>query len=129
MKLMAAGLLALTVIAGSTAAPAADTPREWIDAKTGHRVVRISTGPGMSSLYFHQQSFTPQGDKMVISTAEGIAAVELKTWKITPVVTGKGLQLLFTGRKTRTVYYSTRARSAGATGAADRDGQTGAIEV
>jgi len=129
MKLMAAALLALAAVAASTAVPAADRPREWVDAKTGHRVVRISTGPGMSSLYFHQQSFTPQGDKMVISTAQGIAAVELKTWKITPVVTGKGLQLLFTGRKTRTVYYSTRARSADGAGAADRDGQTGAIEV
>jgi oligogalacturonide lyase len=65
MKLLAAALFALTAIAASTAVPAADTPREWIDAKTGHRVVRISTAPGMSSLYFHQQSFTPQGDKMV----------------------------------------------------------------
>jgi len=129
MKLLVAALLALTAVAAPVASAAADTPREWVDAKTGHRVVRISTGPGMSSLYFHQQAFTPQGDKMVISTAQGIAAVDMKTWKISPIVTGKGLQLLFTGRKTRTVYYSIRARSGDGGGGADRDGQTGAIEV
>ncbi|MEO8375006.1 MAG: oligogalacturonate lyase family protein [Sphingomonas bacterium] len=93
-------------------------PGEWIDAKTGHRVIRISTAPGASSLYFHQQSFTPQGDKMVASTSEGIAAIDLKTWKMTTIVRGTGLQLLFAGRKTRTVYYiagGTRGAARGST--------------
>jgi oligogalacturonide lyase len=106
---------------------AAELPREWIDAKTGHRVVRISTAPGMSSLYFHQRSFTPQGDKMVIATADGIAAVDLKTWKILPVVNGKGLSLLFAGPKTRTVYYSTRG--AASAGGAGKGGDAASIQV
>jgi oligogalacturonide lyase len=124
MKFIAAPLLALTL---STILTAAEQPREWIDAKTGHRVVRISTAPGMSSLYFHQQSFTPQGDRMVITTAQGIATVDLKTWKIAPIVTGKNLQLLFAGRRTRTVYYS--VRGAAVTNGAGKDGDTASIEV
>ena len=114
MKLAAMLLVVLTAV--SPAWPAQAHPKasvktqtlppgEWIDAKTGHRVIRISTAPGASSLYFHQQSFTPQGDKMVASTNEGIAVIDLKTWKMTTIVRGTGLQLLFAGRKTRTVYY------------------------
>lgn len=39
---------------------------DWIDADTGHRVIRISRLPGHSeSFYFHQNAFTPTGDKMV----------------------------------------------------------------
>jgi oligogalacturonide lyase len=119
-----------TLLLLAAAAPllgAAELPREWVDAKTGHRVVRISTAPGMSSLYFHQRSFTPQGDKMVIATADGIAAVELKTWKILPVVNGKGLSLLFAGPKTRTVYYSIRGTAS--TSGAGKGGDAASIQV
>jgi oligogalacturonide lyase len=39
---------------------------EWIDSATGHRVVRLSRLPGTSEgFYFHQNAFTPEGDKMV----------------------------------------------------------------
>ena len=39
---------------------------EWVDADTGHRVVRLSRVPGTSeSFYFHQNAFTAEGDKMV----------------------------------------------------------------
>lgn len=99
-----AALLALP--AGAMADPAA----EWSDPLTGHKVVRISREPGSASLYFHQNSYTPQGDKMVISVPGGISVVDLKSWEVTPLVRGKGLILLFTGRKTRTAYYQTRAR-------------------
>jgi oligogalacturonide lyase len=114
MKLTAALFLASMALPAGAAQPGGAA--SWIDARTGHRVVRISTEPGSSSLYFHQQSFTPQGDKMVVSIPEGIGAVDLKTWKIAPIVKGPKLQLLFAGRKTRTVYYSI---AAGASGNAD----------
>jgi oligogalacturonide lyase len=91
------------------AAPA----RQWIDPSTGHQIVRISEAPGTASLYFHQMSYTPQGDKMVISVPDGIAVVTLKDWSLTPLVKGKDLQLLFTGRKTRTAYYASRKRDDG----------------
>ncbi|HVJ01436.1 MAG TPA: oligogalacturonate lyase family protein [Sphingomonas sp.] len=96
---------ALLVSSVAVAEPAA----EWIDPLTGHKVIRISREPGSASLYFHQNSYTPQGDKMVISVPGGISVVDLKTWEVTPLIKGKGLILLFTGRKTRTAYYQTRA--------------------
>jgi oligogalacturonide lyase len=43
---------------------------EWVDSDTGHRVVRWSRVPGSSeSLYFHQNAFTPKGDKMVFENS------------------------------------------------------------
>jgi len=54
-------------------------PAEWVDADTGHRVVRISSEEGGSSLYFHQNTYTPEGDKMIFNTTAGIACVDLKT--------------------------------------------------
>jgi len=101
-------VMLLFMLTGSFAMAADAPPNQWIDAKTGHRVVRITTAPGASSLYFHQESFTPQGDKMVVSTDVGISAVNLKNWQLTLIVPGK-VDLLFTGRKTRTVYYTVRA--------------------
>lgn len=98
--------LAALLVAG---AAAADPAAQWVDPLTGHKVVRISREPGSASLYFHQNSYTPQGDKMVISVPGGISVVDLKSWDVTPLVRGEGLVLLFTGRKTRTAYYQTRA--------------------
>ena len=47
-------------------AAAADPAAQWVDPLTGHKVVRISREAGTASLYFHQNSYTPQGDKMVL---------------------------------------------------------------
>lgn len=94
------------------AAPAPARPAaEWVDRLTGHRVVRISTVPDSTSLYFHQSSYTPQGDRMVVNVPDGIATVDLKTWELKPLVTGKQLTLLFTGRRTRTAYYAHQLRN------------------
>jgi oligogalacturonide lyase len=121
IKAVAASLL-LTVafvpgtalVQAQNAAPAAALgPKSWVDPLTHHRVVRISQEAGSASLYFHQNSYTPQGDKMVISVPGGLASVELATWKVTTIVRGEDLQLLFTGRKTRSVYYSKRAGGPG----------------
>jgi oligogalacturonide lyase len=56
-----------------TATPGAQTldkapPREWIDPDTGHRVVRLSDEPGSQSLYFHQNAYTPDGAKLIVTT-------------------------------------------------------------
>jgi oligogalacturonide lyase len=58
---------------------AAEPPSDWIDSDTGHRVIRISSEPGSATLYFHQNAFTPKGDKMIFNTRDGIAAVDLKS--------------------------------------------------
>lgn len=102
-------------------------PATWIDPETGHRIVRVSIDPGTSVLYFTQQIFTPQGDKMIITTAGGIAAIDLKTWEIRPVLNGKGMRLLFVGRKTPTAYYAVSGKATAA--AANADGQTQTTEI
>jgi len=99
-------LAALAFASAAGAKPAA----EWVDPNTGHRVVRISTEPGTVNLYFTQSAFTPQGDRMVVKTPAGIAVVTLADWSIRPLVAGPQLALLFTGHKSRNVYYASRAR-------------------
>ncbi len=54
-------------------------PREWIDPDTGHRVIRISDEPNSQSLYFHYNSYMPEGDKMVYGGPSGLFVLDLKT--------------------------------------------------
>ena len=79
-------------------------PRDWIDPDTGHRVVRLSEEPGSQSLYFHQNAYTPDGEKLFITTPTGLSAVNLKTHAIEKVVEGR-VNLIVVGRKTGQVYY------------------------
>jgi oligogalacturonide lyase len=51
--------------------------REWVEAETGHRVIRLSGDEGGSSLYFHQNTYTPKGDKLIFDTRAGIAVVDI----------------------------------------------------
>src|SRR5437867_3737035 len=81
-----------------------EPPREWIDPDTGHRVVRLSDEPGSQSLYFHQNAYTPDGTKLVITTPTGLATINLKTRAIEKVVEGR-VNLIMTGRKTGHAYY------------------------
>jgi len=52
-------------------------PREWVEKESGHRVIRLSGDEGGSSLYFHQNTYTPKGDKLIFDTRAGIVAVDL----------------------------------------------------
>ena len=121
VKRVASGLLlALTTsavfaqAAPSTGAPTAaasgEPPVEWIDPDTGHRVIRLSTEPGTHSLYFHQNSLTPDGRFVIVSSPGGISAIEIATRKTRLLVPGKDTAL-FVGRKSGLVYF---ARSEGA---------------
>ena len=87
-----AGLQAFAAAAPNTNTPAPATPSEppteWIDAATGHRLVRLSKEPGSVSLYFHQNAYTPQGDKLIISTPGGLSTVNLKTREVELVAPG-----------------------------------------
>ena len=55
---------------------------DWIDAKTGHRVRRV-TPDGGGKPYFYKNMFLPgrdgRADRMVISTPAGITLVDLAT--------------------------------------------------
>jgi oligogalacturonide lyase len=48
-------------------APANEPPTDWIDPATGHRILRLSREPGTSTLYFHQNAYTPRGDKLFVT--------------------------------------------------------------
>src|SRR2546426_4973863 len=98
-------ILSLPAIPKPTRAQRAkDIPREWIDPDTGHRVVRLSDEPGSQSLYFHQNAYTPDGEKLIITTPTGLSTINLKTRAIEKVVEGR-VNVIITGRKTGNVYY------------------------
>jgi len=84
-----------------------EPPTEWVDADTGHRVVRLSKEPGSQSLYFHQNAYSPDGRKLMISTPSGISTVDLQTREIEQVVQGP-VHVIMTGRKTGQIYYTKR---------------------
>lgn len=98
--------LAALALLVSTAVTAAEPPREWVDPDTGHRVVRLSSEPGSRSLYFHQNAYTPDGKRMVVSSATTISIIDLDTRKQTELVKGEHLAVLFVGPKTGRVYYA-----------------------
>ncbi|MEP0842261.1 MAG: oligogalacturonate lyase, partial [Phycisphaerae bacterium] len=86
-------------------APGADDPPvEWIEPATGHRVIRLSREPGTASLYFHQNPYTGAGDKLVVTTPRGLAAIDLRTRMIETLVEGQASQVVV-GRTSREVFY------------------------
>jgi oligogalacturonide lyase len=89
-------------------------PTEWIDPDTGHRVIRLSREDGTQSLYFHQNAYSADGRKLIVTTAGGgIAAIDLATRQVTSLVAGP-VSVLVTGRKTGDVYYTKRLSGSGA---------------
>ena len=122
--------LLLTLASASWKLQAAEPPLEWVDPDTGHRIIRLSRDGGTESLYFHQNAYTPKGDKMVMLTPDGVATVDLKTRQIDLVVPGVARTTNFTtnfiagvvvGRKSPTVYYSRWNGSNNVAYAADLD--------
>jgi oligogalacturonide lyase len=98
-------LLLIHVLMSAAAAQQQQVPREWVDADTGHRVVRLSEEPGSQSLYFHQNAYTPDGTKMIMTTPTGLSVVNLKTRAVERVVEGR-VSILIVGKKTGQVYYT-----------------------
>lgn len=105
-------LLLVHVLTLAAAAQQAQVPREWIDPDTGHRVVRLSEEAGSQSLYFHQNAYTPDGSKMIMTTPTGLSVVNLKTRAIERVVEGR-VSIIIVGHKTGEVYYTKFVRDAG----------------
>jgi oligogalacturonide lyase len=90
--------------AASPKAPAEEPPLEWVDPETRHRVIRLSKEPGSASLYFHQNAYTADGDKLLITTPKGLSTINLKTREIEPVVEGRAGSVVV-GKKSRQVFY------------------------
>lgn len=87
-----------------------NSPTEWIDPDTGHRVIQLSREPGSESLYFNLNPFTPDGRKMVITTPDGIAMIDLQTREVENIVAGRA-HVIMVGRKTGQIYYGTTNRT------------------
>ncbi|HVQ38189.1 MAG TPA: oligogalacturonate lyase family protein, partial [Pyrinomonadaceae bacterium] len=104
MRRSLSSLMLMMLICGVLAVSAQEPPIDWIDPDTGHRVIRLSKEPGSSSLYFHQNGYTPDGQKLVFTTPTGISYVNLKTRAIEKLVDGR-VNLIMVGKKTGQVYY------------------------
>jgi oligogalacturonide lyase len=103
----------LVSVAGGVRISATDEPRtDWIDPDTGHRIIRLSTEPGSQTLYFHDNAYTPDGDKYVFSSPSGIMLIDVTTLGKSPpkpelVVPSAGGA--YAARRTREIYFSRRA--------------------
>src|SRR5207244_88651 len=53
---------------------------------------------GSSSLYFHQNAYSSDGQKLIITTPSGLSAINLKTREIEKIVESRSV--IVTGRKT-----------------------------
>ena len=100
------GLCLLALVGQAFAA--SELPKEWVDADTGHRVIRLSTDDGTQSLYFNQNAYTADGKKLIVTTAGGgIATITLATREVRKLVEGP-VTVLVAGHKTGDVYYTKR---------------------
>src|SRR4051794_36389882 len=104
-RLLAPAILLICAPVTFAQDPAKEAPTDWVDPATGHRVLRLSKDPGTASFYFHQSSYTEKGDKLVVSTRDGFATIDLTTLGVSPpkieqIVRGKGGSPIV-GKKTR----------------------------
>jgi oligogalacturonide lyase len=113
-------LFPLLFAAAALVARAADDLRtDWIDPDTGHRVIRLSTEPGSSTLYFHDNSYSPQGDKYMFTSPSGVMLVDLATLGKAPVqpqLIVEGGRGPYMARRTREVYFVKGGGDRGANG-------------
>src|SRR4051795_3060860 len=82
--------------------------RDWIDPDTGHRIVRLTDAAGGSTLYFHDNAFSPEGGTLMFNTPNGIAVVDVAkigSPDVKPEIVARGRGGYF-ARRSREVYFS-----------------------
>jgi oligogalacturonide lyase len=112
---MRALALVTLLAAGLLRQPAKPLAKDWIDADTGHRVVRLTGEAGGSTLYFHDNAFSPQGDKLIVNTPDGIALIDVakigtsaaRADLVAPRARGG-----YFARRSREIYYNDTSRGA-----------------
>lgn len=102
MKSYISSLFLLVVFSAGLFGQTAELPRDWVDAETGHRIVRLSEEAGSSSFYFHQNAYS--GDKLIFSTRSGLSTYDFKTHKTEQIVEGRAGAVVV-GKKTGKVFY------------------------
>jgi oligogalacturonide lyase len=91
--------------AASTSSP---PPTDWIDPDTGHRIIQLSTEPGSTTLYFHVNAYSPEGDKFIFNAPGGIALVDLTTLgreRPAPVIVAAGGHDAAMAQRKREIYF------------------------
>lgn len=107
----ALALWTLALVRLASAGAATQPPESWIDPDTGHRVIRLTSEPGSDSFYFNVNAYTPDGKRMVYTTPEGIALLDLSTHATHLVVRGPA-KAIVVATHTPTLYYTKPAADA-----------------
>jgi len=105
-------LIAGAVVSLTVQAVQAPYAHDWIDADTGHRVVQLTDDAGGSTLYFHDNAFSPEGDKLMFNTPNGIAIVDVAKIggrDLTPQTVARGRGGYF-ARRTHEIYFNPGGR-------------------
>ena len=89
---------------------------DWVDPATGHRVVRLTDDAGGSTLYFHDNAFSPEGDKLMFNTPDGIAVIDVAkigSADVKPEIVARGRGGYF-ARRSREIYFTSSSGGRGA---------------
>jgi oligogalacturonide lyase len=98
--------------------PQQTPPSDWIDPDTGHRVVRLTGETGGSTLYFHDNAFSPDGKTLIVNTPGGIAKLDVAaigTAGASVTVVAPAARGGYVARQTREIYSGGRGRPVVAT--------------
>lgn len=110
MKTLLLLALNLLLTLGSALAASPGEIREWVDRKTGHRVVRISPEPYSMLPYFSANIFSADGKRAAYISGRGIHLLELDNMTSRLLVPARAatLQVIAMGRKNPRLYYVAR---------------------
>jgi oligogalacturonide lyase len=101
--------LTACLVAVASFAPQHQPPIDWIDPETGHRIVRLTGDSGGATLYFHDNAFSPDGNKLIVNTPEGVAVLDVSSigHGAHPRIVAVGGRGDYFARRSSEVYYST----------------------
>src|SRR4029078_356528 len=95
-----------------------EPPRDWRDPDTGHHIVRLDAAGG-STLYFPDNAFSPEGDRLMFTPPDGTAVVDVAkigSADLKPEIVARGRGGYF-ARRSREIYFT----SAGSVSAVNVD--------
>ena len=110
------GLIAVVLTAAGVLQIQEPQPREWVDRDTGHRVVRLTDSPGASTLYFHDNAFSSEGDKLMINTPTGVAVIDVAkigTDGARPDIVAPSRRGAYFARRSREIYFNVSGATGG----------------
>ena len=101
-------LIVVMLSAGTVLLSQTPLQKDWVDPATGHRIVRLTGDAGGSTLYFHDNAFSPEGDTLMFNTPSGIAVVDVAkigSAGLEPEIVGPTVRGGYFARRTREIYY------------------------